>query len=183
MATDMKGLPSMNRKRTLNVVTAGVVIMVLALGLTGCGSSHSRMTFASQYVPQPGLRVEVGPTVNETGRKFDIKIEQMLTSALTDAIRSKGLLQIGAAGDKLVLSCRIVEYDKGNAFKRWLWPGWGSTALSIECDLKAGALVVGAVEVRRTIDVGGAYTIGAWETVFKTVAEDVARELAANLPT
>ena len=177
----------MNRKRKtlnkmLNVLSAGVAVMLLALCVAGCGASHSRMTFASQYVPQPGLRVEVGPTVNETGRKFDIDIEGMLTSALTKAIRDKGLLQIGAAGDKLVLSCRIVEYDKGSAFKRWVWPGWGSTALSIECDLREGSLVVATIEVRRTIDIGGAYTIGAWQTVFKTVAEDVAKELAAKMP-
>ena len=81
-----------------------------------------------------------------------------------------------------MLDCKIVEYDKGNAFKRWLLPGWGSTALSIECNLREGSLVVGTIEVRRTIDVGGGYTIGAWRTVFKTVAEDVAKELGAKLP-
>ena len=81
----------MNGKRRLNVVMAAAVA-VLALGVVGCGTSTSRMNFAGQYVPQPGLRVEVGDTTNATGQSFDIDIEKMLTSALNDAIQDKGLL-------------------------------------------------------------------------------------------
>lgn len=29
------------------------------------------------------------------------------------------------------------------------------------------------MDAKRTVDAGGAYTIGAWETIFKNVADDV----------
>ena len=170
----------MNGKRRLNVVMA-VAVAVLALGVVGCSPNKSKY-LASAQILQPGLRVEVSETTNATGQSFDIDIEKMLTSALTEAIRDKNLLQVGAAGDRLMLDCRITEYNKGNALKRGLLLGWGATTLSIECNLREGSLVVGTVHVTRSAEAGGVLTVGAWKKVFKNVAEDVAKELEANLP-
>lgn len=70
-------------------------------------------------------------------------------------------------------NCRILGYEKGDAFKRWLMPGWGSTVLTVQCDLLDSGSKVGNLEAERTVDAGGAYTVGAWEKVFKQVALDV----------
>jgi len=87
------------------------------------------------------------------------------------------------AGEHLILTSQIVEYEEGDAFKRWLLPGWGTTVLSIHCELKDSATgkLLGAVEARRTISIGGAYSIGAWRTVFASVAKDVVKELRAKI--
>jgi len=67
------------------------------------------------------------------------------------------------------------------AFQRWLRPGLGATVLEARRRLRAGERVVGQADARRTVDAGGAYTVGARETRDQGVAEDVARELAARL--
>jgi hypothetical protein len=41
--------------------------------------------------------------------------------------------------------------------------------------------MVGSVEARRTVSFGGAYTIGAWKTVFASVAKDVVKELQTQM--
>ncbi len=83
---------------------------------------------------------------------------------------------------KVVLACKIVEYDEGNAFKRWLLPGWGATVLSIQCDMKKGGQLVGSNDARRTVSAGGGYTIGAWRTIFENLAEDVVEDLRSKIP-
>jgi len=78
----------------------------------------------------------------------------------------KKLLWTGESTPKLVLNCKIIEYDKGNAFKRWLYPSWGITLLNIQCELKDRNKVVGSARARHTVSAGGLYTIGAWKFIF-----------------
>ena len=37
---------------------------------------------------------------------------------------------------------------------------------------------VGSVDAKRTVDAGGGYTVGAWQTIFRNVADDVIVKLA-----
>ena len=56
-------------------------------------------------------------------------------------------------------------------------PGYGSTVLTVECALHDGAKKVATVNARRTVDAGGGYTVGAWKTIFGSVAEDIVADL------
>jgi hypothetical protein len=132
------------------------------------------------YKPESRTLIEVGKVSNETGKTFDIELEQMLTDAFSNALRKEKLLPVDGDGHRLVLTSRIVEYNKGSAFKRWLLPGWGTTVIAIEGDLVDGQQVVGSFRARRTISVGGGYTIGAWRTVFASIAEDVVKDLRSK---
>ena len=105
----------------------------------------------------------------------------MLTDAFAKELRKETMLWDGGSDTKLVLNSKIVEYAKGNAFKRWLLPGWGSTVLTIQCDLMNGNNVVGSAEARRTVSVGGGYTIGAWKTIFASVSKDVVGDLRSQI--
>jgi hypothetical protein len=89
----------------------------------------------------------------------------------------------GSTGDHLIINTKIVEYDEGDAFKRWLLPGWGSTVLSLHCELKdsQSGSIVGNADARRTVSFGGAYTIGAWKTIFASVAKDVVNALRTQM--
>jgi hypothetical protein len=71
---------------------------------------------------------------------------------------------------KLVLISKIVECEPGDAFKRWLLPGWGSTVVSVESELRDANQLGGTVRARRTVSFGGAYTIGAWRTICASIA-------------
>ena len=159
-----------------------ILLSVLTItALTGCGTVQHRVTFQDNYLPQAQTKIEVGSVTNETGATFDINIEQMLTDALAEELRKEAMLWDGGNNPKLVLNSKIVEYVKGNAFKRWLLPGWGSTVLIIQCDLRDGNKVVGSVEAKRTISIGGAYTINAWKTIFSSVAKDVVKDLRSQI--
>ena len=86
------------------------------------------------------------------------------------------------AAPKLVLAADIVEYEPGDAFKRWLLPGWGATVLVVRGTLvDAEKRAVGSVEAKRTVEAGGGYTIGAWETVFRDIANDIVTKLREQL--
>ncbi len=81
----------------------------------------------------------------------------------------------------LIITADILKYAKGNAFKRWLCPGYGITILDVSAILMQDDQEVGKVTARRTVTAGGAYTIGAWKDVFLNLASDVVTDLKKQL--
>ena len=165
-------------ERTLSQKIFFILVAASLLSVfSGCGSVQHSVDFQKDYMPKIGMKIEVGPAMNETGQKFDVEIEEMLATALVERLQDEELLCTGKEGSKLVTNCIIREYKKGDAFKRWVMPGWGSTVLTVQCDLMDGNIGVGIVNARRTVDAGGAYTVGAWANVFKRIAEDIVGDL------
>ena len=113
---------------------------------------------------------------NATGEIFDINIETMLVEAAMAELNERELFS-GKEND-LVLAISIVQYKKGDAFKRWLMPGMGKTVLSVEANLsnEAGKTLAQS-QATKSVGAGGGYTIGAWKRVF----EDVSEALIADL--
>jgi hypothetical protein len=157
-------------------------ILTALLLVSGCGTVEQKVALDQQYTVLPGTKVELGTVKNQTGQSFDIDVEKMLADAFSQALKARNLQWTGGSTPKLVLTADIVEYSKGDAFKRWLMPGWGSTVLVVR-----GALYdsdnrqIGSVDAKRTVDAGGGYTIGAWETIFRNVADDVVLKLAEQV--
>jgi hypothetical protein len=157
-------------------------LLTALLLVSGCGTVEHKVALDNRYSVLPGTKVELGPVKNETGQTFDIDVEKMLADAFSEALKEKDLQWTGGSAPRLVLTADIVEYAKGDAFKRWLVPGWGSTVLVVR-----GALYdsdnrkVGSVDAKRTVDAGGGYTIGAWERIFRNVADDVVSKLAEQV--
>lgn len=167
-----------------------LVSACLLAGLTAAALGRGAVSHSAQmeptFVPKADTLIEGGPVVNDTRKTFDVNLPQMFTDALTQQLQSDNLLWTGAGKtDHLIIATKIVEYEPGNAFKRWLLPGYGSTVLTLHCELKdsASGNMVGSVDARRTVSFGGAYTIGAWRTVFASVAKDVVQELRTKIPT
>jgi len=162
------------------LILAGVLFAV-----AGCGSVAHHAEFEPQYSEKAATsKIEVGPVTNETGATLEVDVSGMFTQALTEQLQSQQMLWESATpGDHLIISTKVVEYDEGNAFKRWLLPGWGSTVLTLHCELKdsVSGKMVGTADARRTVSFGGAYTIGAWKTIFASVAKDVVSDLRAQL--
>jgi hypothetical protein len=163
-----------------------LLIFILSIGLTffftGCGTVQHNLNFQNNYAPPANTKIEVGSVTNQTGQTFnDVNVEQLLSDALAEALRKEDLLWAGGGSRKLVLTSKIAEYEPGNAFKRWLLPGWGSTVLTVQGDLKEGDRLVGSVEARRTVSIGGGYTIGAWRTIFASVANDMVSDLRSQI--
>ena len=58
-------------------------------------------------------------------------------------------------------------------------PGWGKKICAVQVDIKekTSGQKLGAIAVRRSIGFGGAFTIGAYRTVFKDVAIAIANQV------
>jgi hypothetical protein len=168
------------KKITQFVLSSWFAIALIFLTI-GCGSVQHNLKLDPNYQPKAGMKVEVGSVTNETGEKFDVEAEKMLSDAFAEALRENDLLWTGQMPEKLVIQSKIIEYEKGNAFKRWLLPGWGSTVLTIHSDLTNGTQVVGSAEARRTVSIGGGYTIGAWRTIFAKSANDIVDDLKRQM--
>ncbi len=157
-------------------------ILAALLLLSGCGTVEHKVALDHEYSVLPGTKVELGPVKNQTGQSFDIDVEKMLADAFSQALKDRNLQWTGGSTPRLVLTADIVEYSKGDAFKRWLMPGWGSTVLVVRGALyEVDNRKVGSVDAKRTVDAGGGYTIGAWETIFRNVADDVISKLAEQV--
>jgi len=54
--------------------------------------------------------------------------------------------------------------------------------IAVHADFKKGDQLVGSEQARRTVSIGGAYTIGAWRTIFNSIAEDIVDDLREKIP-
>jgi hypothetical protein len=154
--------------------------MTIALLFCACGSVRHKLDFESERSMDAPIRVEVVEVTNQSGKLFDLAAENMLRDALVKELTERELLWVDTEQPRhLILSAQILDYERGDAFKRWLLPGYGSTVLSVRGDLTdtSDGRLVGSFEARRTVSVGGAYSAGAWQTIFGKVAADVADDL------
>ena len=171
-------------EKTKGRVGVSILSCMALFLLSACGTVQHKMNLLNNFTPDSATGVEVGKVTNETGKTFDpeINVEDMLRRALTEKLTAEKLLWSNTTPKKLVLDSKILDYDAGDAFKRWLLPGWGATVLTIQSDLRQDGQLVGTVDAKRTVSVGGAYTIGAWKTVFDNLAGDVVEDLRAKIP-
>lgn len=171
-------------EKTKGRVGVAILSCMALFLLSACGTVQHKMNLLNNFTPDSATGVEVGKVTNETGKTFDpeINVEDMLRRALTEKLTAEKLLWSNTTPKKLVLDSKILDYDAGDAFKRWLLPGWGATVLTIQSDLRQDGQLVGTVDAKRTVSVGGAYTIGAWKTVFDNLAGDVVEDLRAKIP-
>lgn len=153
-------------------------LLCASLLLAGCGTVQHKVVLDESFIAKAGTKFEVQTVSNRTGQSFDVDVEKMLRDALDVALKDKQLAWVSGGGAKLSIDADIVQYEKGDAFKRWLLPGWGSTVLIVKATLVDGERKsVGVVDAKRTVDAGGGYTIGAWEYVFQHIATDIVADL------
>lgn len=165
-----------------------LMALIGALLLSGCGTANHSAVYVPGYALSPEATVAVGavsdaaPVIDRGEELKDFDVAAAMRKQLEAKLRESGL-HVASAGTEgsLVLSVKIVDYQPGDAFKRWLWPGYGSTILSVAGLLQDGDETVAVIKARRTVDAGGGYTIGAWEEIFGDVADDIVSDLKKNL--
>jgi len=119
----------------------------------------------------------VGQITNQSGinPEGDKDAVTLMKEAMVAELAKSSLPQ----GDKgYSIDVTILRYEPGDAFKRWLMPGWGATVLDVAVAVKDPANnKVGEMSISRNIAAGGGYTIGAWKYVFTEVAKAIIEEL------
>lgn len=170
-----KGLP----RKTYALFLPGVL-----LALSGCVAVTGPTKSESAQLPKPGARVHLASVRNTSGAPLEVDAERLLRDAMTTALKGEGLDQSpGAPEEHFTLTLEITEYRPGNAFKRWLVPGWGSTVLAVRGalrDPKTNELAA-SIDHERSVPAGGLFSIGAWERIFTYVAEDLAKDLKTRI--
>jgi len=125
-------------------------------------------------------KLEIGEVSIEADLTPEIDEVELLRAALEKAARKREILWSGdPAEDRYRLNLEIVAYEPGNAFKRWMMPGYGSTILHVQgelIDVRDGS-VAGKIDHQQSVAQGGAYTIGAWKSIFGTLADDIITDL------
>jgi hypothetical protein len=127
------------------------------------------------------MKIEVGKVVTPPAASSEVDVATLMRKSLDRALAEEGLAWSGDPADRRVrLDLEVLDYEPGNAFKRWLLPGFGSTVLQVSAqltDTRTGNSV-GRFHLKRGVAIGGGYTIGAWRTIFDSVAADIATSLA-----
>ena len=157
------------------------IISIVALG--GCATTETQ-TFTKDPLVRPGAVIELRTVDISPDKSYEIDAATLMRAALEEALAEQGIAWQGdSAADRFVLDVTVDDYEPGNAFKRWLLPGYGATIIHISgrlTDVSTGELA-GELDHERSVYAGGAYTIGAWETIFATIAEDIATQLSNRI--
>ena len=152
-----------------------------ALLLTGCiGASKHGVQLQPGHVMPSAPALRVGEVTNVTGRTYDFDVTGELLKKLSAALATARLDQ---GTENLELNLQITDYEKGNAFGRWLMPGVGSTRLTVTGVMsKADSReVVAKIDAHRTVEMGGLYSVGQWKIIFESVADDIVKDLKKHL--
>ncbi len=161
-----------------------IIMLFVLMILIGCATGPETAKIQSGILPKPGAKIAVTTVGNKSGEAFEYDLEPMLKNAIITAlIRENILSDMNQKKSDFTLSLYVTEYRPGNAFKRWLLPGYGSTVLAVEGELRNANdnQVIGTISHKQGIHAGGAYTIGAWSSIFNIVATDIAKDLKVKI--
>ena len=147
---------------------------------SACGFGHHHLTLDQGYALEENAKIEVEKVRNKSGKALEVQAETLLQEALKEEFRSAGLLWVPGSGPRLTLACRILDYEKGNAFMRWMIPGWGRTVLKTRCKLIDQDRVIGKMEANRSIDIGGMLEVDGWIAIFEKTAKDIVADIKAS---
>lgn len=149
---------------------------------TGC-STKSSLVLKEGYKFENKPKINVENITNNTSKVYEQNIEQLMKDALLEELKNNELLVLGDES-KIDLEVSILDYQEGNAFKRWVLPGWGATTLNLEATLKDNGNIVATSKIDSNIAAGGGFTIGAWKYVYtdaaKKLISDIKEEYSKN---
>ncbi|MBK5099574.1 MAG: DUF4410 domain-containing protein [Desulfobacteraceae bacterium] len=160
------------------------VLICAVMLFAGCATGPETSKIQSGGLPKPGAKIVLATIGNKSGEAFEYDVENLLRNAIETALKKENLsVDTAIQRPDFTLSLFITEYRPGNAFKRWLLPGYGGTVLAVDGELRdtKDHGVIATITHKQGVYAGGAYSIGAWEYIFNTVAADIARDLRVKI--
>ena len=154
------------------------------LAVAGCGATQFASGIPESFAIGPGQKIELPPIENATGKALSFAADQVFNLHMSKLLRERNLESVPPHHTAtVILKTKLIEFEQGDAFQRWLLPGLGTTVCTVHAELldrKTGALI-GAIESRQTVSFGGAYSIGAYEYICRRVAEELIQEIDKKL--
>jgi hypothetical protein len=160
------------------------VLLCAVLLSAGCATGPEPTRVESSGLPKPGAKVAAATIGNKSGAVFEYDVENLLRNAIEEALKKENLsVDTPIKKPDFALSLFITEYRPGDAFKRWLLPGYGGTVLAVDGELRDAKdhALIATIKHEQGVYAGGVFTIGAWEYIFDTVAADIARDLKVKI--
>jgi uncharacterized lipoprotein YajG len=156
------------------------LVVFAILVLSGCAAKTSGTGPGKELTLDQSYKYKIEEIVISGEKQYEVDVKEILRSSLDKALADRDLLWDESLNKRYYgISLRIVEYEMGNAFKRWLLPTYGSTVLSVHTDIvdsETGEIVT-YMEHKQTIAAGGLYSVGAWKYIFGYVSKDIAVDL------
>lgn len=166
--------------KTISKTGAYFAILLAFLILCGCSTS-SNFKRVNPDVALPSQSTffigEITDNSNYVTDKPDEDAVFLMRNALLDELSKAKLV-----GDGYKINVVIHEYRPGNAFQRWLVPGWGQTRLNVKAEIfdKEGREIA-VIPAERSVAAGGGFTIGAWKSCFRDVAKEIVKQLQREM--
>ena len=88
------------------------------LFMVACGTVEHSVRVEDQQAFGADTKILVGEVANKTGASFDIDIEAMLRDAVVNELTKENLLGEQGTPGIVSMNVNIIEYRKGDAFKR-----------------------------------------------------------------
>ena len=126
-----------------------------------------------------GQTIGLLPIANVTGKALDPPADQIFNEYISGLFKEGKLLNVTNEPATVILKSKLIEYEPGNAFGRWLLPGLGTSVCTVDAEIleKGTGLLVGRMQSRQTVSIGGAYSIGADTYICKRFADDLIKEI------
>jgi uncharacterized protein DUF4410 len=167
--------------RFMRCTAVGTAMVALALS-SACGASRQKVRL--EAIPTPltvATRFSVDSIEPREGLYVDRPYLSDFDRAFLKALSDERLIG-GVKSGEYTLKPICVSFDEGNAAKRWLVPGWGSTVSEVKVSiLDNSGTEVGTVEATETVAIGGVFSVGADNYIMDRVAKALAQKLAEKL--
>ena len=155
-----------------------ITLAILAIAISGCSTKGGLSKVDNSITIGYGARFQNLSVDDASGHVWkegeeQVNLAQSLKDALDICLQKENMM-----GNDYVIKTTIVHYDPGNAFKRWLMPGYGSTELKTRSEVydKENKLIA-VIPVERYVGFGGVFSIGAWKRVIDEVATEIVNVL------
>lgn len=155
------------------------------MGMFCCAGCSTKSAFEPVFPDvslPPTARYVIGEVKDNSG--FTASSEEINPVIAMETALKAELTKAGLYDGDFKINIAITEYEPGNAFKRWILPGFGGTYLKTQSTiLNPDGKIVATIPVNRMIAAGGAFTVGAWKECFQEVAEEIVKVLKREMKT
>lgn len=150
--------------------------LTLASVITGCANTSSQIVSNPEHLTPP-LTFQLGQCKDHTGNS-QRDLGREATEALAGQLQKRPSMPVAPDG-RYRIDCRVEAFQEGNAWKRWVMPGWGQTTARISVtliDSQSGSEVL-TLEGDSAVVGGGLYSLGADRHILESAAGAVVDKL------
>ena len=152
--------------------------LLLALWLSGCAAtSHVATEIGNRPELSFPIPISIQPCIDRTETQVT-DLGAQATETFQKELNATKEFNVVSHG-RYALLCEVTSFLPGNAVKRWVLPGWGTTVGQVAAmlqDTENGEILI-ILEGNATVGSGGLYSISAWSYIVPAAVKDIVRQL------